>query len=235
MCIVYNEEIFFEGRKCNRQLHSKFILKGKTMKKRANITIIIMAIVVCLMLIQCGCGSKSAAKTGFLSNYSHLKEESDTSLRYINEGALARYSSFIVDPVDVHYHSGSKSKGKLTEEQIKDLTGYMHSKILEAFRNAGKGIAYRPAPGVARIRVALTDINPSSWASLVPQTRLILGTGLGGASMEAEIVDSMTGEQIGAVVESKLGSRIPFTELGKWDSAKAAMDSWGKRLQERLQ
>jgi Protein of unknown function (DUF3313) len=52
--------------------------------------------------------------------------------------------------------------------------------------------------------------------------------------MEAEVVDSMTGQQIGAVVQSKLGSRIPFANLGDWTAAKSVMDAWGKRFQKRL-
>ncbi len=52
--------------------------------------------------------------------------------------------------------------------------------------------------------------------------------------MEAEVVDSMTGEQIGAVVESKKGSRMPFANLGEWDAAKQVMDDWAKRFKKRL-
>ena len=56
-----------------------------------------------------------------------------------------------------------------------------------------------------------------------------------GPDMEAEVVDSMTGEQIGAVVESKKGSKMPFANLGKWDAAKQVMDDWAKRFQKRLE
>lgn len=197
------------------------------------VTRVLMVVAVGLMLIQCGCGSEGTARTGFLSDYSRLRAESSTSLRYINDRALAKYSSFIVDRVQVHFHSGSKSKGKLTQQQIGDLTSYMHANIVVAVKNSGNKVVYQPAPGVARIRVALTDIKKTSAANILPQASLV-GVGLGGASMEAEIVDSMTGEQIGAVVESQKGSRIPFSNLGEWTTAKKIMDDWGKRLQQRL-
>ena len=197
------------------------------------VTRVLMVVVVGLMLIQCGCGSEGTARTGFLTDYSRLRAESSTSLRYINDRALAKYSSFIVDRVQVHFHSGSKSKGKLTQQQIGDLTSYMHANIVVAVKNSGNKVVYQPAPGVARIRVALTDIKKTNAVNILPQASL-LGAGLGGASMEAEIVDSMTGEQIGAVVESQKGSRIPFSNLGEWTTAKKIMDDWGKRLQQRL-
>jgi hypothetical protein len=62
-----------------------------------------------------------------------------------------------------------------------------------------------------------------------------MGAGIGGASMEAEVVDSMTGEQIGAVVESKKGSNIPFANLGEWDAARQVIDDWAKRFKKNLQ
>ncbi len=202
------------------------------MKKTSLLMMLAMIAVTALVFIN-GCGGGGQVKTGFLSDYSQLQKESDSSLRYVNERALTRYSSFIVDPVKVRFYSGAKSKGKLTQQQVTDLTNYMHSKIIEAVQGAGKKVTYQPAAGVARIRVALTDIEKTNAINILPQASL-LGAGIGGASMEAEIIDAMTGEQIGAVVESKQGSRIPFSNLGDWTAAKKVMDSWAERFQKRL-
>ena len=87
---------------------------------------------------------------------------------------------------------------------------------------------------MARVRVALTDIESSAMISVLPQASL-LGAGIGGASMETEVVDSQTGQQIGAVIQSGKGSRIPFTNLGEWTATKQAIDSWVKKFQERLE
>lgn len=202
-------------------------------------TSVLMVVAVGLMLMQFGCGSKGLVKTGFLTDYSRLRAESDTSLRYINERALDAYSGFIVDSVEVHFHSGAKAieqrtKGKLTRQELRDLTNYMHSAIIKAVQNSRRAVVYQPAASVARIRVALTDIEKTGALNVLPQASLA-GVGLGGVSMEAEIVDSMTGEQIGAVVEAQKGSRVPFSNLGEWTTAKKIMDDWAKRLQKRLE
>ena len=63
----------------------------------------------------------------------------------------------------------------------------------------------------------------------------ILGAGVGGASLEAEILDSMTKQQFGAIIDSRRGSMIPFDGMGNWDAAKQAMDQWGERFQKRLE
>jgi hypothetical protein len=201
-------------------------------------TNLLMMLAIGIMAVQCGCGPGRAVKTGFLTDYSRLRKESDTSLRHINKRALAKYSNFIVDPVEVHFHRGAKAvehrtEGRLTRRQVTDLTNYFHAKIIKAVENSGNRVVYRPAAGVARVRVALTDIDRSTAASLMPTAKLI-GAGIGGASMEAEVVDSMTGEQIGAVVESKKGSIMPFANLGEWDAAKQVIDDWAKRFKKRL-
>lgn len=195
---------------------------------------VLMVVAAGFMLVQCGCGSKKMSTTGFMTDYSRLQKESDTSLRYVNDAALARYSNFIVDPVQVHFYGGAKSKGKLTDQQLSDLTNYMYSRINQAVMQSGNKLTYQPAQGVARIRVALTDINKTSLINIMPQASL-LQFGVGNVSMEGEITDSMTGAQIAAVVESQKGSRIPFSNLGEWTTARKIMDRWGKRLQERLQ
>jgi hypothetical protein len=191
-----------------------------------------VSLVTALVLLN-GCGGDQA-KTGFLSDYSKLQKESDSSMRYVDNETVASYSGFIIDPVQVRYKSGAKSEGKLTKEQITDLTNYTHSKLIEAVQGAGKKVAYQPAPGVARIRVALTDIEKTGAINMLPQASL-LGAGIGGASMEAEVVDSMTNKQIGAVVESGKGGRIPFSNLGDWTAAEKVIEGWTTRFQKRLE
>ena len=209
------------------------------MEKKTNKTSVLMVVAVVVMLAQCGCGPGAATKTGYLSDYSRLRATSSSSLRYVNERALAKYSDFMVDTVDVYFHSGAKgikeqSKGHLTQEDIDDLANYMHTVLVNAVNASGRNVVYHHGPGVARIRAALTDINKSNATSFLPVAKMT-GVGLGGASLEAEIVDSKTGEQIAGVIEAQLGSRIPFSGLDKWDAAKQAMDDWGKRLQKRLE
>lgn len=195
--------------------------------------IVTMLTVSVLLAGLCGCG-KTLKETGFLSDYSKLQKESDTSLRYVKADAIQNYSGFMVDPVKIIYSPDAKSKDKLTEQQITDLTSYTNMKIREAVEKAGKKIVYEPGTGVARIRVALTDLEKASLVTIIPQINLI-GLGIGGASMEAEVVDSVTGVQVGAVVESGKGSRIPFTNLGDWSSAKHVIDGWTDRFQKRLE
>ena len=188
---------------------------------------------LCLVAPLCGCAARLAERTGFLSDYSKLEPRSDVSYRYVAEDRLPQYSKFIIDPVEIHLHRRSKAKKKISQEDLTDLKNYMHTALVEAIEDSYE-VVYRPGPGVARVRVALTDIKKAQVLLNIHPASKIMGTGLGGASLEAEIVDSQTGEQIGALVESQLGDRLSLDGLSTWGDAKAIMDSWAARFRERL-
>ena len=208
------------------------------MKTTHVMTNVMLAAVIGIFAFS-GCGSVEQSRTGFLSDYSRLREVSNENYRYVDERAVDKYSSFIVDEVKVHFFTGAsavkaKSEGKVTAQDLKDLTNYFHSAIVKAISDSGRKVVYQTGPGVARIRVALTDIKETSALNVLPQASL-LGAGIGGAAMEAEVIDSVTGKQIGAVVEARKGSRVPFSNLGDWGTAKGVMDHWANQLKERLE
>ncbi|GAJ06373.1 unnamed protein product, partial [marine sediment metagenome] len=92
------------------------------MGKRMKETRVLMVVVIGLMLIQCGCAAKRAGRTGFLSDYSQLKPYSDVSYRHVpSQATIRRYSKFIIDPVVMHFHTGSKIKGKISEQDLTDM------------------------------------------------------------------------------------------------------------------
>jgi len=197
------------------------------MKRTALLTVLALALVVML----CGCTAKMGDRTGFLSDYSKLKAHSDVSYRYVGSN-LGRYSKFIIDPVKTHFHTGSKAS-KIPEQELEDLNNYMHVAVVNAISER-YAIAFQPGPGIARIKIALTDVKKSKVLQNIYPTSKLIGTGLGGASIEMEVVDSETGVQLGAGIESQLGNRLSLDGVTKWGDAKAVMDDWAKRIRARL-
>ena len=200
------------------------------MKKTSLKTVMVIAAVAALF---CGCEEERQTRTGFLNDYSRLKSVSDTSYRYIKPGALRGYSGFIIEPVVVHFHSRSKSGGNISRQDLSHLRQYLYAELRNAISNKYR-IVTTPGPGVAKLRVAITDIKKSKTIqNLMPITKMA-GTGLGGASMEAELLDSQTGAQIAAVVETQSGNRLSFDGVSKWGDAEAVMKGWAKRFRKRL-
>jgi hypothetical protein len=122
---------------------------------------------------------------------------------------------------------------KAEELPLRDLANYMHNAFVQAISDRYPIVSY-PGPGVARVRVAITDISKGSPAlNVLPQTKLS-GVGLGGAAMEAEVIDSQTGEQLAAVLYKKRGNQLSFAGVKKWGDAKAVMDAWAKTFRKRI-
>jgi hypothetical protein len=91
-----------------------------------------------------------------------------------------------------------------------------------------------PGPGVARFRIGLTDVEKTIGVLNVAIYTKVTGLGLGGASAEGELVDSVTGEQLAAMVRWGTGSRVLRAGLTHMGDAKIAIEKWTKDLRELL-
>ncbi len=176
-----------------------------------------------------GCGSSKPKQTGYLSDYSRLQEVSSTSSRYFAPRDTAKqYTKFIVDPVEVFAHQEGES-----DPQLGELAAYFRTKLIETLQ-PDYPVVDRPGQGVARLRIAITDVKSSKWyLSLHPASKLT-GAGAGEAAMEGELVDSVTGAQIAALVESQRGSQFELDTFSKFDDSKDVINDWCSRFRERL-
>ena len=176
------------------------------------------------MLVGCQSSSPPAGMetTGFLSDYSHLESISSTSRRYINpKYDLGHYTKFIIDRVEMLVELEGKD-GIESWDELEKLRAYLRRAIVFTVEPRYKVVS-EPGPGVARVRIALTEVKGSVMSDV------------GSVSMEAEILDSRTGEQIAAIVESeKRGSRLVSENSGKWNEVESIMDMWAKRFYARL-
>ena len=182
-----------------------------------------------LMLLGTGCGSKEMVETGFLSDYSNLKLESDNALVYINKQELKRYDKFMIDPIQSRLYEDVDA----SEEDLSQLRQYVYRAVFNEIEKYYK-VVKEPGHGVARLRIALTNLKESNVAlNVIPQTKLT-GLGLGAASLEAEMLDSITGEQIAATVRSQSGNQFSLDGYSKWGDAKAIIDKWAENLGKHL-
>jgi hypothetical protein len=190
----------------------------------------IVLTVLAAMLLTIGCASKPQ-QTGFLSSYSNLEPNGPNGMRYLGP-KLGQYSKFILDPVTVKFYD-PESEGKISQEDIDHLKSFFHDQLQQDL-SVSYTLVTEPGPGVARLRVAITDLKPGTPAlNVLPQTKLT-GLGLGAASAEAELVDSVTGEQLAAGIDSQTGSRLSFSGLSKWGDAEAVMKDWSKKIVAKI-
>lgn len=186
-----------------------------TNRIRVSLTIVLTA---CLV----GCSAKLPPKSGFISDYTKLEKTDSNRMRYIGD-ELGRYNAFIIDPVEFRF------EGDLSREHRADLAGYTRAKLVEQMQELGLRVVDEPGVDVARVRIALTDINRAKWYLNIHPVTKATGVGLGGAAMEAEIIDSVTAAQLAAVIRADFGSRLELDMFSTLDDARDAIDKWARQ------
>ncbi len=193
-----------------------------------------LALLLVTTILYGGVGAQPPAATGFLTDYTRLKPGvtiEDAEYRYVNRERLKQYNACIVEPVLMPFYEKSKAHQKLTQEEIATFLTYTRTQMVRGLTDGGYRVVAEPGPGVALLRLALTDIVTSKWyLNVLPQTR-IMGMGLGGTVMEAELLDSQSGQQIAAVIDRRKGARVGGgSGMTKLDLARGVIRRWAEGL-----
>ena len=187
------------------------------------------------MLIVAGCAApiEEPEETGFLSDYSNLEMAEQGNISYFGD-RIAEYESFIIDPIVVLFRQDPENR-EFSDEELEKLKAYFVRKLTERLtKDDGYSVVAEPGPGVARIRLGLTEVEETIAVLNVSIYTKVTGLGLGGASAEGEMVDSVTGEQIAAMVRWGTGSRVLKAGLTHMGDAKIAIDKWTKDVRKIL-
>ena len=165
-----------------------------------------------MMLVSCG-GSK-VQFSGYLHDYSKLKPF-ENGFRWINSNTdFSKYTKIIVEPV-TFYVGGSLSEQdvKTNPDNINKITDYFHTAIVREFSKNFE-IVDKAGPDVMRAKVAITAVQVQAKDLEAYQYIPVMLVATGAAevaglrdkvaviSMEGEVLDSLTGRRLGAVVKS---------------------------------
>lgn len=181
------------------------------------------------VLLCTACASKPPLQeTGFISDYSRVEAESESRLAY-RSPRLAEYDSFIIDPIQIRV-----TGDKLSKHDRAEAAQYFHDKLVSVVADHEFSVTDKVGPETARVRIALTDVAKSTWWQKIHPASRAMGAGTGGAAMEAEVIDSVTGEQLAAVIQSGAGNQFNITAFSTLDDVKSAIDSWAHRAGRTL-
>ena len=195
--------------------------------------------------------ARSTETTGFLKDYSQLKEGKDgqSLLVYRDPSAdIKSYTRILMDPVKL-YASSEHSMENVSPDDRRKLLNYADATIRE---HLAKNYVFvqQPGPGVMRLRIALTEAESSYVVLDTVSTVLPIGLALAGlqtaatgscsfvgsAGVEAELQDSQTGKRLMAAVDRRVGGKMTGQgdKFDEWRTVKNAVDYWADRLQTRL-
>ncbi len=174
-------------------------------------------------------------KTGFLDDYSQLSPSPYVkgAYTYFNPNpskSLGQYSKFIIEPIYVFLPS--EERQEISDTELRELVEYFHTQIVLAIGDE-YAIVSKPGSGVARVLIAITDIDDAEPILNIHPAMILSGIGLGGACMEGEVLDSETGDRIAAVVDCQKGHR-GLAGLKKYDQSKHVLKEWAERFRARL-
>jgi hypothetical protein len=194
-------------------------------------------------------GESQVAYSGLLSDYSRLRPggKDQAQLIYIDQSAdWKKYDKIIIQPLECL--ANQQKTGGISAGDQQAICNYASS-VLRNDLSQHFAIVDRPGPDVMILRVALTNAQPATpglrtISTVVPQIRLLnkvkeLATGsyafVGSAQGEAEVLDSVTHQQIAAWVGRRAGgSSLETAAQWQWGDADNIIKYWAQHLTERL-
>jgi hypothetical protein len=197
-----------------------------------NIKFFLLGLLACLVGLN-ACGGQTQGNNGFLSDYSKLEKNpryAGSKIYFNPDTPVKNYSRFIVNPVQVRLSSLGLNR-RTDPAKLQEISQYTHQQFVAALQSGGYEVVTSPGPGTMIIRSALTEVAPSDLQS----RSYLMNVSLGGASIEAEFIDALTGETIAEAMESQRGTHTKAAkDLSAYSNAKNVIDRWAARLVQWL-
>jgi hypothetical protein len=193
--------------------------------------------------------------SGFLENYEQLKPDPEKKGVYVYlsdkmNKRLRSYRNMMIDPVEIQLSKDAEGVS-LRPDDLKAIAGYCRNAFVKAVYDVYV-IEDEPGPLTLRLRMALTNVKPGDRIDPEALKRalekvqgdikaLSREIDLGEATLEAELVDSETGERIAAVVEEVMMEKeIPpltvmkFSRYEEFAIVRAIFDNWAAQFRSSI-
>ena len=206
--------------------------------------VILAVVIVFAFTISTAYAVEDMTRSGFLGNpsvYDGLMKVEGGGYRWLKPGTdFTKYNKFMLDSVVFFLADKADYKG-IDPEEMKELADEFNKTMVAGFKGKYPIVA-DPGPDVARIRFAITNIQPSRpgvsavtsvvpvglGVSLIKKGATGGWTGSGETGGEVIILDSMTNEVIALASDNRAAG---FDErFSKWGSASDAFKFWSERL-----
>ncbi|MFA7284056.1 MAG: DUF3313 domain-containing protein [Candidatus Omnitrophota bacterium] len=189
--------------------------------------------------------------SGFLSDYSQLHhgKKGQAEFNYRNTGVdLNKYNKVILEPVQIWAAKDESSAlNDLSSDEQQLLVNYLYVALYNAL-STDYSMVNEPGPDVMRVRCAITEAHADSpvrdiLSTLTPAglgisyaKKFITGThsGVGVVSIEGELLDSVSGQRLAAVVDRRAGTKSLLGKPTRWGDVQDAFNFWARRMQTNL-
>jgi len=183
-----------------------------------------------------------------LRNYAQLQKNPDYPAAevYIRSGTQwSRYNAIQIDSAGLWLNDNTSVSPEDQQKLTDALYEALYTELSKYFV-----ITSQPGANTLRLRVALTQAKGSrvgarTLTTIIPQLRLagsLVGlagdtaTTVGSATVEMEVLDSVTNQRLAAAVDERAGTKVLFAKraYSTWGDVEAACEYWSKRIAWQL-
>lgn len=211
-------------------------------------------------------GAAAAQDHAFLADYGRLKRDGDAGVAYWihPDTDFRRFDRLLVERIRVSAATATDRRATIDPDEMKALTDYFREALNREAAAGGWALADAPGPGVLRVRLLVTDIQPNHpevglivlaapFGTLAEAalTGVLGGTPgkapyLGGVGLEAQVIDAHTSEVLAELQDKRAGNRLAVdggveglvtsyaTGLTQWGYVRQAFDFWAKWIRQRF-
>ena len=228
-----------------------FIKGNKIMNSPLTVTFVVMISLALATLT--GCPKKTlpilvkSPTPVFLTNPPDFESgpEGGADWIYVKEGADIRsYNKLMMEYVEFYIKEDAGYKG-IDPMELEILAREFHEAMIAALGETYP-LVDKPGPDVMRFRVAITNMTPSrpdisktvdvlrsGYSNMIKRGSIGRQHYVGEASIEVELLDSLTNERLAAAMDTKVVEKYEF-HIGKWDQVEEGFKFWAKRLRRFL-
>ena len=205
------------------------------MRKEVRLKTVSVLCVVCSFLFV-SCTTVSPTKTGFLKDYSCFQESRHYKGMLVDTASvidIGAYDKFMIETIEI-YSTPENGSHHVESDISNNMIKYFYAELVKGLI-PNYTLVNSPGKGVLCIRVAITDIVASKPLLNIHWSTKLTRMGFGGATIEAEFLDSMTRERIAAVIHARQGRMLyPLKGYSKWGYSRDALLQFAQMLVRHL-
>jgi len=198
-----------------------------------------------ISLVSTAWAADATHYSGFIDSYPKLELDprGGGGQLYIKPGVkLGSYNKIMIVPIEIWMADASKYKG-FSPDDLKEITDEFY-RVLVSNLEPEYPVVSKPGKGVLVLRLAITDVYArKKKRGLLGYTPIgaVAGAATGAyrkvtlndATIEAELLDAWSLDQLGVLVD-KLSVSKEGSEKTSWDDISKSLDYYAKRLRARL-
>jgi len=198
---------------------------------------VFVVIISSVFILTVGCATQGVKYSGFLEDYPAFEQgaKGGVDWAYVKEGVnFRKYHKILMDPVVFYFKKDAQDQG-IRADVLQKMSSVFRQSVEEAVKGSYEMVD-APAKNVLRIRFAITEVVPSkeslvSFRAGAQAAGMRSYVNIGSASMEAEVLDSLTNERLAVAIDTQVGKELQSPgEVNTWQDTRDAFEFWAKRL-----